>query len=182
MSRKSIFRDMSLCVNCKACMVACKVKHSSPPHSLGSVIAGPGTLNLIQVYPFGPEIRNDRVIQAFVGIACMHCDDAACLKVCPSSAIYKDPDSGITLVDKGRCFGCKACLWVCPFGVPSYDENGKLALCDLCIDRLREGKKAACEAACQARAIFIGSPEEIKELRGKGAAGRMAESIDRLAL
>lgn len=181
MTRKSIFRDMNLCVNCKACIVACKVKHGSPPHVTGSMIAEPKGLNLIQVYPFGPEIQNGRVVQAFVGIACMHCEDAVCLKVCPSSAIRKDPESGITMVDKGLCFGCRACLWACPFGVPVYDENGKLALCDLCVDRLREGKKAACEAACQARAIFIGSPEEIKELRSREAARRMAESIDQLA-
>jgi len=112
----------------------------------------------------------------------MHCEDAACLKVCPSSAIYKDPQTCITLVDKNRCLGCKACLWACPFGVPSYDQDGKLALCDLCLDRLQEGKKAACEAACQARAIFIGSPEEIKELRSKGAVKRMAESVGQLGI
>jgi anaerobic dimethyl sulfoxide reductase subunit B len=182
MTRKSVFRDMDLCVNCKACIIACKVKHGSSPHVMGSIIAEPRGLNLIQVYPFGPETRNDRVIQAFVGIACMHCEDAACLKTCPSSAIYKDPQTCITLVDKKRCLGCKACLWACPFGVPSYDENGKLALCDLCLDRLQEGKKAACEAACQARAIFVGSPEEIKELRSRKAVKRMAESVGELGV
>jgi len=103
----------------------------------------------------------------------MHCEDAACLNVCPSSAIYKDPQTNITLVDKKRCLGCRACLWACPFGVPSYDQDGKLELCDLCVDRLREGKKTACEAACQARAIFIGSPEEIQELRSRRVAKRM---------
>ncbi len=181
MTRKSVFRNVDLCVNCKACIVACKVKHGSPPYVGGAIIAEPTGLNLIQVYPFGPEVRNDRVVQAFVGIACMHCEEAACLRSCPTSAIYKDPQTHITLVDKERCIGCKACLWACPFGVPSYDQNGKLALCDLCVDRLREGKKAACEAACQARAIFIGSPEEIKELRSRDAVKRMAESIDQLA-
>jgi len=177
MTRKSVFRDMDLCVDCKACVIACKVKHGSTPHVTGSVISEPKGLNLLQVYSPGPEIRNDRVIQAFVGIACMHCEDAACLKVCPSSAIYKDPQTCITLVDKNRCLGCKACLWACPFGVPGYDQNGKLALCDLCVDRLREGKKAACEAACQARAITVGSPEDIRELRARAAVKKMAESV-----
>ncbi len=182
MTRKSVFRDMDLCVNCKACIVACKVKHGSPPHLTRPMPAEPTGLNLIQVYPFGPELRNDRVVQAFVGIACMQCEEAACLKVCPTSAIYKDPQTCITMVDKNRCLGCKACLWACPFGVPSYDQNGKLALCDLCADRLQEGKKAACEAACQARAIFIGSPEEIKELRSRRAVKKMAESVGELAI
>ncbi len=180
MTRKSVFRDMDLCVNCKACIVACKVKHGSPPHVTGSIIAEPRGVNLVQVYPYGPEVRNDLITQCFVGIACMHCDDPACLKVCPSSAIYKDTQTGITLVDKTRCLGCNACLWACPFGAPAFDEHGKLALCDLCVDRLRQGKKAACEAACQARAIFIGSPDEIKELRSREAVKKIAEGLHEL--
>jgi Fe-S-cluster-containing dehydrogenase component len=66
--------------------------------------------------------------------------------------------------------------------VPTYDDEGKLELCDLCVDRLRAGKKTACEAACQARAIFIGSPEEIKELRAKDVVKRIAESVGELGL
>jgi Fe-S-cluster-containing dehydrogenase component len=178
MTRQSVFRDMDLCVNCKSCIVACKVKHWAPPYTMDRETAEPKGLNLIQVYHFGPEARNDRVSQAFVGIACMHCEDAACIRVCPSSAIYKDSQTNITLVDKKRCLGCRACLWVCPFGVPSYDEDGKLSLCDLCIDRLREGKKPACEAACQARAIFIGSPDDIRELRSREAARKMAQDFE----
>ncbi len=42
------------------------------------------------------------------------------------------------------------------------------------IDRLREGKKTACEVTCQAGAIFVGSPEEIAENRSKRAVERIA--------
>jgi Fe-S-cluster-containing dehydrogenase component len=138
-------------------------------------IAEPKGINLIHVYAFGPEINGDRVYQLFIGIACMHCEDPPCIRACPTSAISKDAQTLITRVNRHRCIGCKACLWVCPFGAPTFDQDGKLVLCDLCIDRLRERKKAACEAACQASAIFIGSPEEIAELQSKKAVKKLAQ-------
>ncbi len=176
MTRKSIFRDPELCVNCKACIIACKVKHMWPPYNTTGAIAEPKGVNLLQVYQHGPEISPDgKVYQPFIGIACMHCEDAPCIKVCPFSAIYKDPETHITLIEEEKCIGCKACLWVCPFGAPSFREDGKLVLCNLCIDRLREGKQAACEAACQARAISVASPEDIAENRSLKAVNQIAD-------
>ncbi|MDP2643530.1 MAG: 4Fe-4S binding protein [Desulfobacterales bacterium] len=173
--RKAIYRDMEACVNCKACMIACKVKHMSY-HAGPPMPAEAKGRNLVNVYPTGPEIRGGRVYQSFVSIACMHCDPAPCIKACPTSAIYKDLETGITLVDQGKCIGCKACLWVCPYGAPVFDEHGKLTLCDLCIDRLRQGKKTACEATCQAGAIFVGTPEQIGERQARKAVRRIEQS------
>lgn len=172
LTRKAVYRDMDLCVNCKACTVACNVKHMSGSRSGESTMTLPSR-NLVNTYPTGPEIRVDRVYQAFISIACMHCAEAPCIRVCPTSAIYKDPQAGITLVDTEKCIGCRGCLWVCPYGAPTFDGRGKLALCDLCIDRLREGKKTACQHTCPARAIFVGSPEEIAEIQAKKAVDRI---------
>ena len=177
MKRKAVFRDMDTCVDCKACIIACRVKNMSSPYPVSSVLAEPKGRSLLHVYHRGPEIRGDRVYQSFVSIACMHCEDAPCIRVCPASAIYKDTETAITLVDRELCIGCKVCLWVCPYGAPSFDEDGKLVLCNLCIDRLRQGKKAACEAVCPASAIFVGTPEEIVELQAKKAVDRMLEVI-----
>jgi len=69
--RKAIFRDMCACVNCKACIIACKVKHMSYPYAGLSKLAKPKGRNLINVYQSGPEIRGNRVYQSFVSIACM---------------------------------------------------------------------------------------------------------------
>ena len=173
MLRKAIFRDKDVCVNCKACIIACKVKHMSPPHPGAVVPAEPKSRNLLNIYHCGPEIRGDRVYQSFVSSACMHCEEAPCIRVCPTAAVYKDTQTRITLVDRKRCIGCKVCLWVCPYGAPIFDGDGKLVLCDLCLDRLKEGKKTACEATCPATAIFVGTPEEIAELQAKKAAERI---------
>jgi Fe-S-cluster-containing dehydrogenase component len=173
MTRKSIFRDADLCVNCKACVIACKVKHMSPPYPSASADPEPAGLNLIHVYRFGPVIDRNRVDQSFVTIACMHCEDPPCLRVCPTSAIFKDALTHVTLVNRDRCIGCKLCLWVCPFGAPSFGPEGKLVLCDLCLDRLKDGKQTACEATCPARAIFVGTPEDIAERQARKAVERI---------
>jgi Fe-S-cluster-containing dehydrogenase component len=174
MTRKSIFRDADLCVNCKACVIACKVKHFSPPYPNASADPEPAGLNLIHVYRFGPVIDKNHVDQSFVTIACMHCEDPPCLRVCPTSAIFKDALTHATLVNRDRCIGCKLCLWACPFGAPSFDPHGKLVLCDLCLDRLKDGKQTACEATCPSRAIFVGTPEEIAEKQARKAVERIA--------
>ncbi len=176
--KKALFRDRDKCMSCMACLVACKVKHHSPPFPVFPPEAEPRGVNRVYVFQVGPVIEDEKVFQFFQPISCMHCADAPCIRVCPVSAIYKEKEYGITLVRTAKCIGCRACLWVCPFGAPSFDEEGKIVLCDMCIDRLREGKKAACEAACQAKAIKIGSAQEIADLQARKAIKRIKESVN----
>jgi Fe-S-cluster-containing dehydrogenase component len=148
----------------------------SPPYPVYPPLAEPKGINLVNIFQIGPEIGEGGVFQSFVRISCMHCVDAPCIMSCPTSAIYKDSETNITLVNRERCIGCKSCLWVCPFGAPSFDEEGKLVLCDMCIDRIKEGKKAACEAACPACAIITATAEEIAEIQAKKASKRIAQA------
>ena len=172
---RAIFRDKDKCVACDACIVACKLRHNFPPHPVLPPVAEPQGINLINVYQYGPEIRDDRVFQYFLPLSCMHCSDAPCIRACPRAAIYRDWENGVVAIDEDRCIGCKFCLWVCPYGAPRFNEQGKLELCDMCIERLNEGKKAACEAVCPANAIHIGTAEEIADLKAR----QTIESIER---
>lgn len=93
-------------------------------------------------------------------------------------ALRKDVETGITLVDEEKCIGCKFCLWVCPYGSPQF-HYGRMYLCDLCIHRLGEDRQkerqTACEAACPARAIHVGTTDEISALTGEKAAERAGQ-------
>ena len=101
--------DLDTCVGCHACAVACKEWNGQ------SLMAGPLTdydpygkeatgvwLNRIRSYEVGayPESKTVNV-----PMSCQHCEDAACVTVCPTGASYKR-DDGIVLVDPDKCMGC----------------------------------------------------------------------------
>jgi Fe-S-cluster-containing dehydrogenase component len=168
--QRAILVDGDKCVGCSSCAVTCKLEHNLPPYPAHPPLGDPQGPELIRVQRVGPQIRDGEIQQYFEATTCMHCLDAPCIRGCPTSAIYKDPETGITLVDEGECTGCESCLSVCPYGIPQF-HDGRLYLCDLCIHRLREGRLTACEAACPARAIHLGTGDEISAQLGKRAAG-----------
>lgn len=168
----SIFVDHERCIKCNACVVACKMEHDLPPYPTSPPVAEPKGPNFVRVFRVGPEIKDGKVNQYFVAIPCMHCNDPPCVSACPTNAISK-LENGVMQVDGNRCIGCKFCLWACPYGAPQFTPEGKMVLCDMCIHRLREGKKTACEAACVAKCIYVGTPDEISKITGQRAASRI---------
>jgi Fe-S-cluster-containing dehydrogenase component len=175
MVKKTIFFDKDKCIGCCACIIACKMKHNFPPHPTLPPQGEPTGINLINVYHFGPAFTEDRVIQFFQPISCMHCLDAPCINVCPTNAIYTDSETGAVLVNQKRCIGCKVCIWACPYGALHLDSKGRMEKCDMCIDRIRKGKPTACEAICVARAIFVGTPEEVSQIQAKKAMAKIKD-------
>ena len=115
----------------------------------------------------------------FLPETCYHCLQPACLPVCPANAIIKREEDGIVVVDGQACLGkdnCGLCLEACPYGAPQFgsEENAKMQKCDLCIDRLAEGKKPVCVDACPTRALDAGL---IHELRAKYSDVRDTEGF-----
>lgn len=167
MIKLSLFFDKKACVKCYACLIACKMVHNYPPYPVSPPLAAPQGVSLLRILEYGPMIHKDKVNYHFQPITCKHCADPPCIKECPQTAIFKDPESGITLTDRENCIGCQLCLQVCPFNAPVYDADGKIALCDMCIARLKDGKKTACQSACPAGAIFVGTANEISAFKDK---------------
>jgi anaerobic dimethyl sulfoxide reductase subunit B (iron-sulfur subunit) len=110
----------------------------------------------------------------YLSVACNHCNEPACIKACPMQIIYKEPEYGIVLVDNSNCISCGSCQMACPWKAPQYyDPNymnfaqtdpkrPKMTKCTLCVDRIREGLKPACVAACMNRALDAGPMEELE--------------------
>ncbi|WP_211204566.1 4Fe-4S dicluster domain-containing protein [Ammonifex degensii] len=92
----------------------------------------------------------------YMHISCMHCTDPACVRACPSGAIYKRED-GIVLIDQNLCKGFKACILACPYKRIFWNEALRFSeKCILCYPRLEEGKPPMCVLACAGKAIFFG--------------------------
>lgn len=158
--------DLDTCVGCHACAVACKEWND------GSKLAGPlpdydakgadpsGVwFNRVRHYELNtyPDSKTLNV-----PMSCMHCEEAACVTVCPTGASYKRAD-GIVLVDPDKCMGCNYCAWACPYGARELDENaGAMKKCTLCADRVHNEtlpaaeRQPACVLACPTHARHYG--------------------------
>ncbi len=64
---------------------------------------------------------------------CMQCEKPICEAICPTGAISSNPATGARVIDKGKCIGCSACVYACPFGAAVLDRSvGTAFICDLC--------------------------------------------------
>ncbi|HET7832930.1 MAG TPA: hydrogenase 2 operon protein HybA [Gallionella sp.] len=175
--------DSTLCIGCKACVSACKDVNGMPPEFSGTEqlwdtpldLSGK-TLNVIKVYRDGTAETKDSEKDgyAFMKVSCLHCADPSCVSACPVSAMTKDPVTGIVGYDKSICIGCRYCVAACPFGVPRFQYDTpvpQISKCQLCRDRMADGKYSACAEVCPTGATLYG---RVKDLH--------AEAQRRLAL
>ncbi|MBJ9640383.1 4Fe-4S binding protein, partial [Citrobacter sp. FDAARGOS_156] len=115
-------------------------------------------------------VWHQNVFAYYLSIACNHCEDPACTKVCPSGAMHKRED-GFVVVDEDVCIGCRYCHMACPYGAPQYNAaKGHMTKCDGCHERVAEGKKPICVESCPLRALDFGPIEELRKKHGTLAA------------
>ena len=153
------------CMGCRSCELACAVAHSSTKdlNSLVDLAEKPGYRIHIEAYE-----------NKAVPVHCNHCEDAPCMLACPTGAIYREGEKEPVLFDSARCIGCKMCVQACPFGVISLRITGKGVLkCDLCIERLIEGKEPACVEACPTKALIFTDEKQVNKDKRLKAAARL---------
>ncbi|WNF36159.1 4Fe-4S dicluster domain-containing protein [Bacillaceae bacterium IKA-2] len=168
--------DVTRCDGCRACMVACKNWNDlpvEPEEFKGSYQShdkcGANTWNVLT---FDEHVAEDgRFEWLFRHSACMHCTDAACVKVCPEDAMHYT-EFGTVNTNYDKCVGCGYCVQNCPFGIVQLatlvDEKGKeyeqAQKCTMCIDRLSEGLMPSCVEVCHMDALVYGEKSEMEAL------------------
>lgn len=130
---KYLFAERLNCTGCRACEYACSLHHEG--------VVRP-SMSRIHV------LRYKGVVD--VPVICWHCDDAPCIKACPTTpkAIEKDPKTnGIKLI-ANLCIGakCNKCIEACPSQfIRRSPDNGMPLMCDMC------GGDPECVKACIAQ-------------------------------
>ena len=122
MARMKFLCDAERCIECNACVTACKNEHEVP--------WGVNRRRVVTINDGEPGERS-------ISVACMHCSEAPCATVCPVDCFYTTND-GVVLHDKDICIGCGYCFYACPFGAPQFPETGafgsrgKMDKCTFC--------------------------------------------------
>lgn len=176
MTRLGFVIDKKSCIACHACAVACKVENNLPDNVWWNRILTEGGSNADTPAGTYPNLS-----LANIAVACQHCENPACVKVCPVGATYKDPDTGAIRQDYNKCIGCRMCMSACPYtGVRSFNwEEPSYAIgqamgdadipqhqkhvvekCTMCWHRLAKDLAPACVEVCPARVRYFGDLDD----------------------
>ncbi|HEU5423099.1 MAG TPA: NrfD/PsrC family molybdoenzyme membrane anchor subunit [Nitrolancea sp.] len=140
--------DNRKCIGCHACTTACKSENEVPL----------GVFRTWVKYTEKGTFPNTR--RYFNVTRCNHCDNAPCITVCPTKALYRRPD-GIVDFDSSRCIGCKSCMQACPYDALYIDPfEHTAAKCNYCAHRVDVGLLPACVIVCPEKAIIAGDLDD----------------------
>jgi len=150
--------DYKLCINCRACEVACKEENGV---ELG---ASAHRLWIEQKEPKGDFWNLDFSQSFFLQHQCQQCQDAPCIKACPHGAIYKD-NNGIIRLYEDKCDLSLKCIKACPYDARYVNTRKKITdKCIFCADtRLAKGKTTtACQITCPSKVRIFGDLDDPK--------------------
>ena len=154
MTHYAIATDLNRCIGCLACTAACKTVNNVP--------IGNYWTKVLRIGP-NPKYEGAQVPDVemyFLPLGCQHCENPACVAVCPTEASHVLED-GTVQIDKSKCIGCQFCAMACPYGVRYLNESeGVVEKCTLCEQRIAQGELPQCVAQCGGRARFFGDLEQ----------------------
>ncbi|MCK4419347.1 4Fe-4S dicluster domain-containing protein [Candidatus Aerophobetes bacterium] len=148
------------CLGCKSCELQCAVEHSESKDLFDAIGEDPLPEHRVTVESMG---------ELALPLQCRHCENAPCVNICPTHALYRAGSQQPVMIKEELCIGCKWCILICPFGVIGMNREGKAAIkCDLCLERVKMGKQPACVEACPTGVLsFVKIEEVIKEKKRK---------------
>ena len=169
--------DVSACIGCKACQVACMEWNDirpevgtnagtyDNPNDLGPSAWTVMRFSEVEVKKDSSNLQQETTLEWLIRKdGCMHCEDPGCLKSCPSPGAIVQYANGIVDFISENCIGCGYCVTGCPFDVPRISQkDNKAYKCSLCSDRVGVGLEPACVKSCPTGAIHFGTKEDMHE-------------------
>ncbi len=157
---KTFVIDISRCVGCHSCQIACKDEHCGndwSPFAKSQPDTGQFWMKVNE------HIRGTipKVKVAYVPVLCQHCVDAPCVTVCADKAIYRR-DDGLVVINPAKCSGCKDCMNACPYHVIYFNDTLNIAQkCTGCAHLLERGWAVPrCVDNCPSGALQFGEESE----------------------
>ena len=166
--------DLAKCKNALACQSACNKHH---------YVTGDNAW--IKVYNMQESADT---APYWMPVTCQHCDEPACVTVCPVDATFKRQD-GLVLIDTDRCIGCRFCMAACPYSIRVFNwsepDQGDITLememmghekspehagmpsvkgtvdkCDFCPHAIKKNELPHCVTACPNGVFYFGDKYE----------------------
>lgn len=174
MTRLAQAIDLEKCIGCQTCVHACKMQNCVPMGLTWNRVLTEGCDVLDGALGEFPNVT-----RTYLPVACQHCQNAACQRVCPTGATYKD-DKGRIEIDYDKCIGCRMCMAACPYNARNFNweepvynpdfrygdaqvperHKGIVEKCTLCKERTDEGLEPMCVRCCPTKARTYGDLDD----------------------
>ena len=174
MTKLAIAINPDRCIGCQTCANACKMQNNVPMGMLWNRVITEGCDSVNGAEGVFPNLS-----RRFLPLACQHCENPACQKVCPTGATYKD-EMGRVEIDYDKCIGCRMCMAACPYNARTFNwaepvrdpefnygdarvpvrARGVMEKCTLCKERTDDGDAPMCVMCCPAKARVFGDLDD----------------------
>jgi anaerobic selenocysteine-containing dehydrogenase/Fe-S-cluster-containing dehydrogenase component len=169
-ARWAMVVDISACIGCSACVIACQAENNIPVVGPKEMKRGRELhwLRIERYFGVGKDTEEALGEGAtddvrFLPMLCQHCGNAPCEPVCPVYAAYHTPD-GLNGQVYNRCVGTRYCANNCPYKVRVFNwwtyefqeplnwqlnpdvtvrDKGVMEKCTFCVQRIREAENHA---------------------------------------
>ncbi len=163
---KGVLVDLTKCVGCGSCTVACKLWNETKWDDQNPTIGDKAKLtdkNWTVVDFKEVEGKDGKPVWRFVKHQCLHCKEPACASACFAKALQKT-EEGPVIYYPHLCVGCRYCMIACPFNIPKYEWEKAFPLvtkCQMCSTKVEKGEAPACVSVCPAGVFKYGDREEL---------------------